>query len=48
MEKSIDIILVVFGGPLPVHLAEVIEEMGVHSVEEPLLLRDGVLHQHKG
>ena len=35
----------VTGRPLPVHLGVVIEEVGIHFVEDPRLLHDVLLHE---
>ena len=47
VEQAVDIVLVLEGAPLPVHLLVVVEEVRVDLVEEPLLLGDGLLDGHK-
>lgn len=47
MQKSVHVVLVVLRGTFTVHLRVVVKEIWVYFVQKPLLLRDGLLHQHK-
>ena len=47
MEKPVDVVLVILGRPLAVHLLVVVKKVWVDFVEEPLLFCDGLLQEHK-
>jgi hypothetical protein len=45
IQKSLHLILMVTGRPLPIHLGVVVEEVRIHFVEDPRLLHDILLHK---
>jgi len=45
VEESLNLVLMVAGRPLPIHLGVVIEEVGIHFVENPRFLHDVLLHE---
>ena len=47
IHHPIDVVFVVFGTALTIHLLKVVKEVGVHSADEPLLPRYCLLHCHK-